>query len=161
MNRRVVLASLLLLLPSVASAQTARDSCSWEDCALRVRARGWFSPAKVVRGIDGVTVARFDRADTLRTLFGVSDSARAHYDLFAASDRRADALSGIGGALLLASVIVGVTDDDPDSPWAFGLSFAGLGLSLLAVRPRSRSSTELETAIWWYNRSLRSPSSRE
>lgn len=157
-RRSVVLgAALALLLSAVGAAGQAPESCTYDQCALRVEHR-LFGP-RVVRGVAGEVVAT-------PSLFGASlapavagvDSAVA-WALRSDRQRRASAVWGAvavaGSALWFVELArSGLDGDGSDGYWAEAGFVVVLGGSVLSGWQRARSWDSMERAVWWYNREL-------
>lgn len=145
----------IVLAPGDGTAQGVQDACSYESCALWMKEASWFGRTSVVRGRMGTSVAQLDRSQELQDLFAASDSSRAYYARFVATDRRADRLAMVAATLAVAGLVVEVLDEGEGSSWSIGLELGAAGLLGLGSRPlRRQGKTEIARAIWWYNRQL-------
>ena len=135
----------------LAQTPSRGDSCSYDECALRIRPGGWFSGNEVVRGREGVPVVDYGRSPVLEDLFASSDSAAFYYSEFSDHDRTGSGLGLIGGAAFVAGIIAHAGDEPG---WSLGFYAGGLTFGLIASRPRRQARAAFSRAIWWYNRSL-------
>jgi len=158
---RLVLALLFLLVPlASASAQVAPDPCTYEACALRIiDGGGYFGSQVVVRGRVGYSVAYARRSATLDELFAANDSSAAYYAKFEKHEKYADWFGWAGTGLMLSGFVADLLGKGGLFSRSFLLYGGGLTLTYGVAMPEQRkASTNLSSAIWWYNQALvRSP----
>lgn len=135
------------------AAQDGGEGCTYTACALRVEPGGFFSRGTIVRGVGGTEVGELDRSAEVEELFQRDDSAAAYFARFSESDRRADWLERLSGALTLAGVGVMIGAGEHEA-WIVGLEAGGFVVGLASNVPRRRASRAFSNAMWWYNRSL-------
>ena len=130
---------------------SARANCSYDRCALRIRPR--MSSHQLVQGVAEMPVGS---ADSQRELFAAAgDSARAHYDRYRAiteSSRRGVRVGRI--SLLGAVVLAAASRNKVVRGFSYGLLFVSYGAGHMSVYGAAQAESELDQAIWFYNRSL-------
>lgn len=148
------LALLLTLLPGVdpAGAQDA-PPCSYAECALRVRAAGFTTPAAIVRGQnDSVVIVLPGFTSRLAPHFTRPDSAYYHALRYDTYNRRAFIANIAGPA---AFVIGSFFTDWSERPVSSALLMgSALGITIYGGHVANVASDELSRTIWWYNREL-------
>jgi len=158
-NRLLLL--LLLVLPfGSASAQAAPGQCTYETCALRIiDGGGYFGSQVVVRGRVGYSVAYARRSATLDELFAANDSAASYYAKFETHEKYADWFGWAGAGLMVSGFVADLLGEGGLFSRSFLLYGGGLTLTYgLAMPQQRKASTDLASAIWWYNQALvRSP----
>jgi len=126
-------------------------SCSYDRCALRIRPR--VSSHQLVQGVAEMPVGS---ADSQLELFAAAgDSARAHYDKYrsiAESNRHATRFARI--ALLGAGVLYAASRNKVARGFSYGLLFLSYGAGHMTVYGGAQADSELDQAIWFYNRTL-------
>jgi hypothetical protein len=140
----------LLLTPRVGAAQA--PTCTYDTCALRLTT-DWWGRQSVASGRLSEEVAPVERSPRLDQLFAVSDSAAAHYGVFARRDQQADMMDWASGGLL----VVGLALDLIDGRTFLSTSLEAGGIALFFFGTpivRGEAQRELASAIWWYNRGL-------
>ena len=146
----ILSALLIVLAPSLASAQA--PGCTYDACALRL-STDWWGRQSVASGRQSLEVAPVERSPILDNLFSVSDSAAAHYRVFARRDQTADMLDWLAGGLLVVGF--GLDLIDGRSVLSTSLEAGGIGLFFFGTPiVRGEAQRELASAIWWYNRGL-------
>lgn len=152
--KRILLVALLVCAEA-ASAQSI-PSCSYESCALRVvDGGGYFGTQVVVRGREGYSVALARRSATLEALFAVNDSASSYYARFETHDRYADWSGWVGTGLMLTGFVLDIFGGGGLFSKSFLFYGSGLAVTYGVALPNQRmGSTDLSSAIWWYNRTL-------
>jgi hypothetical protein len=152
MKRLLIGCSLALLLAAPAGAQTT-EPCSYAECALRVRAAGFTTPAALVRGQnDSVVIALPGFNARLAPHFPRPDSAYYHalrYDTY----RRRAFIANIAGPAMfvLGSFLTDWSDRPVSSALLMGTA---LGLTVYGGHVTNVANDELSRTIWWYNREL-------
>lgn len=146
----------VVLCSATASGQEARNSCSYQACALRiVDGGGYFGPQVLVRGREGFSVAPARRSDALESLFSVNDSAAVYYARFESNERYADLSGWVGAGLMLSGFVTDLLGEGGFFSRSFLLYGGGLAITYgISVPLQGRASTNLSNAIWWYNQSL-------
>lgn len=127
--------------------------CSYAECALRVRAPGFTTPAAIMRGVtDSVFVVLPGFSGRLAPLFAQPDSAYFHalrYDTY----RRRAFIANIAGPA--AFVIGSFFTDWGDRPVSSALMMGGaLAITVYGGQVSNIANDELSRTIWWYNREL-------
>jgi hypothetical protein len=133
-----------------ASAQHATRACTWDECALRIKAPTLTTPAMLVRGMDAEEVVRLGLLEpAIAPFVQLSDSAVAHARVY-------DVLFDRGSIVSLSGTVIAVA-----APILFrgtmqkiAWTGVGIGLSVYGGYLTNRANDELEQAIWWYNREL-------
>lgn len=125
--------------------------CTYDRCALRVRPGVWST--QIVRGADGVPIGGFD--SRLDLLAAANDSARRHYDAFRAAYGRAHVARRIGlGAYLTAGALFAATQNKVAHGFAVGFLVVGFAAAHGSVYATANAASQLDHAIWFYNRAL-------
>jgi hypothetical protein len=132
-------------------AAAGRD-CPYDRCALRVQPRA--SSARLVQGMNDAPIGPLEAHSTLFAAAG--DSARMHYEAFrrfTKSTRTARRI-GLGAYLGAATLFVA----GGRNKWSRGFGYAFLVLGYAAghgsVYGQAHAQSELDEAIWHYNRTL-------
>ncbi len=132
-------------------ADSARANCSYDRCALRLRPR--VSSHQLVQGVAEMPVGS---ADSQLELFAAAgDSARAHYDKYRSiteSTRQGMRFGRI--SLLGAAVLYAASRNKVVRGFSYGLLFLSYGAGHMSVYGAAQAESELDQAIWFYNRSL-------
>jgi hypothetical protein len=132
-------------------ADSARANCSYDRCALRIRPR--VSSRQLVQGVAEMPVGS---ADAQLELFAAAgDSARAHYDRYRSiteSTRRAMRVGRI--SLLGAGVLYAASHNKVVRGFSSGLLVLSYAAGHSTVYTGAQAESELDQAIWFYNRSL-------
>ncbi len=126
-------------------------SCSYDRCALRVRRRAW--SGQLVQGVSEMPVGSLD--SQLDLFAAAGDSARAHYDKYRSiteSNRHATRFARI--ALLGAGVLYAASRNKVARGFSYGLLFLSYGAGHMTVYGGAQAESELDQAIWFYNRTL-------
>jgi len=134
-----------------AIADSARANCSYDRCALRIRPQVWSQ--QLVQGVAEMPVGS---ADSQLELFAAAgDSARAHYHTYQSLTQstrqgmRFARIALLGGAVLYPAsrnkIVRGVS---------YGLLFLSYGAGHMSLYGAAQAESELDQAIWFYNRSL-------
>jgi hypothetical protein len=141
-----ILALVLAVLWATPAA--AQQSCTYDDCALRIEGRS------IIAGMPGVVVARIGVFSTpdLGKLLQLGDSASTSYDVFRRQHRSNVLWSAISGGLLAAATVALRQDA---RPLASGLMVSGSLVSLVIANTKlSRAEAGLARTVWWYNAGL-------
>lgn len=152
MKRVLIGCGLALSLAGPLGAQTT-GSCSYAECALRVRAPGFTTPAAIVRGQnDSVMVVLPGFSGRLAPMFPRPDSAYYHalrYDTY----RRRAFIANIAGpaAFVIGSFLTNWSDRPVSSALLMG---GALGITVYGGYVTNVANDELSRTIWWYNREL-------
>ena len=152
MKRVLIGCGLALSLAGPLGAQTA-EPCSYAECALRVRAPGFTTPAAIVRGQnDSVLVVLPGFSGRLAPMFPRPDSAYYHalrYDTY----RRRAFIANIAGpaAFVIGSFLTNWSDRPVSSALLMG---SALGITVYGGYVTNVANDELSRTIWWYNREL-------
>jgi len=151
MKRVLVGWSLAMLLAAPLAAR--QDPCSYAECALRVRAAGFTTPAAIVRGqYDSVVVTLPGFNARLAEHFTAPDSAYFHALRFDTYNRRAFVLNIAGPAVfVLGSFFTDWRERPVTSALILG---SAVGITLYGTQMANAASDELSRTIWWYNREL-------
>jgi len=145
------------ITPSVATQaneRTTSQQCrSYAECALRVEPSFLYGP-RVVRGIEGVPVARLEKLSSaeMMQLFAGSDSASWYGHRFMRTERVSRALTFCG--IILAGAGLGRPDQ------INALSVGGAALLVVSTPFGNASARYLSRAVWWYNLGLATPAGR-
>jgi len=134
-----------------AVADFERANCSYDRCALRVRRR--LSSDHFVQGVSEVPVGSLD--SQLELFAAAGDSARAHYDtyrLVTENNRQSRRFARV--ALLGAGVLYVASHNKIARSFSFGLLLLSYGAGHMAVYGVASADSELDQAIWFYNRTL-------
>ena len=142
---------LLLGLQSTPTAGQEAPTCTYDECALRLREHGLFGP-EVLRGRSSEVIASvgaFGRS--LMNIVQASDSAAYHAHIYDRNKNRAF-IASAAGSLLLAASVVSLTSDE--GGLALGFALSGLAFSTAGDRWRRSAQEGMSRALWWYNRDL-------
>ncbi len=127
-------------------------ACGYDVCALRVRSGAWST--RLVRGVNEIPIGR---PESQRDLFAAAgDSALVHYEAFlrlSMETRKARRVATV--AYLGAGVLYAASDRKVARDAAFGLMILGYAAGHGSVYGQASADSELDTAIWFYNRTLR------
>jgi len=126
-------------------------SCSYDRCALRVRSRVW--SGQLVQGVSEMPIGSLD--SQLDLFAAAGDSARAHYDRYRSlteGNRQATRFARI--ALLGAGVLYAASRNKVARGFSYGLLFLSYGAGHMTVYGGAQADSELDQAIWFYNRTL-------
>ena len=152
MKRMLLGCGLAFFFALPAAGQTAQP-CSYAECALRVRAPGFTTPAAIVRGQnDSVVVVLPGFSGRLAPHFARPDSAYMHalrYD----TNRRRAYIANIAGPA--AFVIGSFFTNWRERPVSSGLMMgSALAITVYGGYVTNVANDELSRTIWWYNREL-------
>lgn len=147
----IVVAAFGLLSAAHASAQS--QTCSYAECALRVKSAGFTTPPAVVMGAqDSVLVTLQWFGPRVAPIFQPSDSAYYHALRYDSFSRRATVLNIAGP---LAFIVGSFFTDWKQKPVASSLMMGGaLAITVYGGHMTNVSNDELSRAVWWYNREL-------
>lgn len=133
------------------SVDSARTSCSYEICGLRMKPGTW--SRQLVRGAEETSVG--DMHARLDLFASAGDSARVHYETFRSLQRNAKGARWIGLASYLgAGVFLAAGRNKTTRGIGVGLLVVGYAVGHGSVYSTAAAETELEQAIWFYNRTL-------
>lgn len=137
--------------PLHAQARTGA-SCTYDTCALRIRAASFIAPPMLVRGAAGTDVASLTPfGEPVAPYFAGADSAYAqalHYDRISPT---AGVLNIAGPAILIVGPMLTNWRERPIA--SFTLMAGGLGMTLYGTHLANTATDALNRAVWWYNRS--------
>lgn len=152
MTRMILICAAALMCAAPVAAQTPA-ACSYADCALRLRAATFTTPAALVRGQhDSVVVALPGFSARLAPHFPSPDSAYFHALRYDTYNRRAFIANIAGPA---AFVIGSLFTDWSDRPISSALMMGtALGITVYGGHLTNVASDELSRTVWWYNREL-------
>jgi hypothetical protein len=144
------LAAAATIWPGHSQAQHVPQVCSWDQCALRVKAPTLTTPAVLVRGIDDIEVARLGLLEpAIAPFVQLSDSAVARAEVY-------DVLYDRGSIISITGTVVAIT-----APILFRGTMqkivwtgVGVGVSFYGGLVVNRANEALSEAVWWYNREL-------
>lgn len=133
-----------------ASAQQAPANCSYDTCALRIRAPTMTTPRMLVRGQEGDEVVRLGLMEpAIAPFVQLSDSAAFHARTYDVLYDRGSLITIVGTVLAVGSPIVfGGTMQK------IGFTMAGVGISIYGSIVTNQANEALSSAVWWYNREL-------
>jgi hypothetical protein len=160
MNRHKTVAVLLVL----AAAATASDAaaqrrpeyqpmphvCTFDECAMRIRAPTLQTPSMLVRGLENIPVVQLGLLEpAVAPFLQLSDSAVAQAEIY-------DLLSDRGSIITIGGTAIAIV-----APLVFrgamqkiGFTAAGIGLTIYGGTLSNRANDNLSRALWWYNREL-------
>jgi hypothetical protein len=126
-------------------------ACSYDRCALRIQPHPWST--HLVQGVDDRPLGGLDSRRDLFALAG--DSARVHYDAYRALANRTHAARLVGVASYVASAAL-LLGSKNKVAHGFGVGFLVLGYATAhgTVYSTAAARSELDQAIWFYNRTL-------
>jgi hypothetical protein len=133
------------------AAYVSPADCTYDRCALRVRptAGSW----RIVRGVNEISLGRVEAQHEL--FAAADDSARVHYEAFQAWASMNARARRFG---LVAALAAGALYAASDKNVARDASGVLLVLAFIAghsvVYGAARAESELDQAIWFYNRTL-------
>lgn len=132
------------------------DGCSYDTCALRVEAGGFFSGPSLLRGVDGERVARFGiGGPDLAAIVAGSDSAVAHARAFRPHQLRAGVAGLLGAVAGVAAIAIGYNDANDNNVWP--LSIASIGLRVYSGYEARLAQREVSRSLFWYNQRVAAP----
>lgn len=143
---------LAFILAAPAAAQTP-GQCTYADCALRVRAAGFTTPAAIVRGQhDSLFIVLPGFNARLAPHFPSPDSAYFHALRYDTYSRRAF-IANIAGpaAFVIGNFLTNWRQRPVSSALMMGTA---LGITLYGGYVTNIANDELSRTIWWYNREL-------
>jgi hypothetical protein len=152
MKRVLTGCGLALVLAAPLAAQNPA-TCSYAECALRVRSAGFTTPAAIVRGQnDSVVVVLPGFNARLAAHFTRPDSVYYHALRYDTYNRRAF-LANIAGpvAFVLGSFFTDWSDRPVSSALMMG---SALAITVYGGHVANVAADELSRTIWWYNREL-------
>lgn len=142
------------LMPASAQAQATTGACTYDECALRVRAATFTQPPVLVRGVGGTDIMPLTPfGDPVAQHFQRSDSAYAQALRYDRITPTAGVLNIAGPALLILGPFLTNWRERPIA--SFTLFAGGLGMTLYGTHLANTATDALNRAIWWHNRDLR------
>jgi hypothetical protein len=152
MTRLLTGCALALSLAGSAAAQTP-EACSYAECALRVRAAGFTTPAAIVRGQnDSVMIVLPGFNARLAPHFPRPDSAYFHALRYDTYSRRAFIANIAGPAMfVIGSFLTNWSERPVSSALLMGTA---LGVTVYGGHVANVAADELSRTVWWYNREL-------
>lgn len=156
--RAAILAAMITLStagPALAQAQTGgQGACTYDECALRVRAATFTQPPWLVRGLSGEQIAPLTSfGDPVAPHFQHTDSAYTQALRYDRISPTAGVLTIAGPALLILGPFLTNWRERPIA--SFSLFAGGLGMTLYGTHLANTATDALNRAIWWHNRELR------
>jgi hypothetical protein len=137
-------------ITAVPTPARAQDACTYETCGLRIRAPSFSVPRALVRGSDGVEVARLGLMEpAIAPLVQLSDSAVAHARVYDVLNDRGSIITIVGTVLSIGAPIV-----FRETGQKIGFAIAGIGITVYGGMVSNQAQEALSRAIWWYNREL-------
>lgn len=154
MNRYILCALAGALLSPLsadrAAAQQAPANCTYDTCALRVRAPTFRAPRALVRGLEDIEVARLGLMEpAIAPLVTLSDSAVTHARVYDVLSDRGSIITIVGTVLSIGAPIV-----FRETGQKVGFAVAGIGISIYGGIVTNQAQEALSRALWWYNREL-------
>jgi hypothetical protein len=148
MNRIIIAALLLSGLAPVAHAQQGAN-CTWDSCALRIRAPSFTRGPALVRGAQDEEIVPLGLMQPAIAPYMWSDSSR-HYA------ERYDVLYDRGGILNIAGTATAIIAPIifPNTSQKIGFTLVGVGISILGGVFTNQANDALNRAVWWHNREL-------
>lgn len=128
------------------------STCSYDSCALRVRPGVWST-----RLVRGQTESPLGRVEAQQDLFAAAgDSTLVHYQAFLDASRSNRAARRVAlVSYLSAAALFAASDRKVARGFAWGFLVVGYAAGHSTVYGEARAASELDMAIWFYNRSLR------
>jgi hypothetical protein len=124
--------------------------CTYDECALRIRAPTLTSSMKIVRGREAVDVVPLGLLQpAIEPLLALSDSAAAYARTYDVMYDRGSIISMTGTAI---SIIAPIAMRGTMQKIAF--TGVGIGFTVVGGIIQNRAHEALSQAIWWYNREL-------
>jgi hypothetical protein len=136
--------------PRSADAQQTPRACTWDECALRIKAPTLSTPAMLVRGREDTEVVRLGLLEpAIAPFVQLSDSAVARAQVYDVLFDRGSFISISGTVIAIAApILLGGTMQK------IAWTGVGIGLSVYGGYVTNRANDALSEAIWWYNREL-------
>jgi hypothetical protein len=144
--------TIMLTLAGPLTAQTP-ETCSYAECALRVRAAGFTTPSAIVRGQnDSVVMVLPGFSARLAPHFPRPDSAYFHALRYDTYSRRAFIANIAGPAMfVIGSFLTNWSERPVSSALLMG---SALGITVYGGHVTNLAHDELSRTVWWYNREL-------
>jgi hypothetical protein len=155
MTRSAPLALLLAALITTvavgaAGAQQVPDNCTYDTCALRVRAPTFSTPRAIVRGLDNTEVAQLGLMQpAIAPFVQLSDSALVHARVYDVLNDRGSIITIVGTVLSIGAPIV-----FRETGQKIGFAVAGIAITVYGGVVTNQAQEALSRALWWYNREL-------
>jgi hypothetical protein len=144
------LAAAATLWPGHGQAQQVPQVCSWDQCALRIKAPTLTTPAMLVRGSDDIEVARLGLLEpAIAPFVQLSDSAAARAGLYDVLYDRGSIISLTGTAIAITAPIL-FRGTMQKIVW----TGVGIGVSFYGGHVVNQANEALSEAVWLYNREL-------
>jgi hypothetical protein len=143
-------ALLLLVVATQTSAQRTIAPCSYDECALRVKAATFTRPPLLVQGQGETELVRLGLFQPAVSSFMTrSDSAVVYASVY-------DRLYDTGGVINIVGTVLTVGAPFIFEGWLRKLLFlgVGIGLSTWGDYLTNQADEALAHAIWWHNREL-------
>lgn len=139
--------------PSILHAQAPdRAACTYDTCALRIRAASFLAPPTLVRGVAGTEVAPLTSfGEPLAPYFAGADSAYVQALRYDRISPTAGVLNIAGPAILIIGPMLTNWRERPIA--SFTLLAGGVGMTLYGTHLANTATDALNRAVWWYNRS--------
>jgi hypothetical protein len=143
-----------LALPGVLQAQAQTGtSCTYDECALRIRAATFTQPPMLVRGMAGEEITPVTPFGApIAPHFATSDSAYAQALRYDRISPTAGVLGMAGPAVLILGPMLTNWRERPIA--SFALLAGGLGMTMYGTHLSNVAMDALNRAVWWYNRSV-------
>ncbi|CAN5870030.1 hypothetical protein BH23GEM9_BH23GEM9_28450 [soil metagenome] len=136
--------------PPTQQALPAPQQCTYDECALRIRAPTLTTPMKLVRGREAVDVVQLGLLHpAIEPFVQLSDSAAAYA-------RTYDTLFDRGSVISLAGTAIAIVAPIAMRGTMQKIAFTGVGIGFTVVGGviTNRANEALSKAIWWYNREV-------
>jgi hypothetical protein len=142
--------AIIAVATAIPAPTAAQEACTYETCGLRIRAPSFSAPRALVRGSDGVEVARLGLMEpAIAPLVQLSDSAVAHARVYDVLNDRGSIITIVGTVLSIGAPIV-----FRETGQKIGFAVAGIGITVYGGMVSNQAQEALSRAIWWYNREL-------
>jgi hypothetical protein len=157
-NRIVALCCVLAATIGATQAQAQRrpefrpipDSCTYDECALRVQAPALGTPKMIVRGTENVPVVPLGLLEpAIAPFLQLSDSAVVQAEVYDVLYDRGSFITIGGTVLAIAAPVI-----FRGAMQKIGFTAAGIGLTVYGGVLTNRAEDNLSRALWWYNREL-------
>jgi hypothetical protein len=136
-------------LPAVPGVQVS--DCTYDQCAIRLQPSFWSTAL-----VQGINLERSGSPRANGALFRTADdSARFHFQSFVEGSARAAVGRRVGLSAVLGGIaLYAMSRDKTVRGVGVGLLVVGYGIGHMALYARAAADTDLERAIWFYNRTL-------
>lgn len=144
-----------LAVPVAGHAQAQGGApCTYDECALRIRAATFTQPPMLVRGMAGEVITPVTPFGApIAPHFATSDSAYAQALRYDRISPTAGVLGMAGPAVLILGPMLTNWRERPIA--SFTLLAGGLGMTMYGTHLSNVAMDALNRAMWWYNRSVR------